>query len=124
LELINNYISQYHAIVNGQVDASDVDLTLTKYKIVDPVYREWLIRTGGGPIGADWFDGLYELEVSQSKLTQENWNITGFVIGWDGAGNPIVMTKDGSIKTEDHNFGGIHEIAKSFTDLLTDRANS
>ena len=110
--------------MNGQVDASDVDLTLIKYKVVDPVYREWLIRTGGGPIGADWFDGVYDLEVSQSKLAQENWNITGFVIGWDGAGNPIVMTKDGSIKTEDHNFGGIHEIANSFTDLLTDRVNS
>jgi hypothetical protein len=42
-----------------------------------------------------------------------------FVIGWDGAGNPFgIETATGKILVEDHNFGGIHEMASSFEAFL------
>ena len=43
-----------------------------------------------------------------------------FVIGWDGAGNPYgIDSATGKLLVEDHNFGGIHEVATSFEAFLT-----
>jgi len=42
-----------------------------------------------------------------------------FVIGWDGFGNPYgIDAATGRILVEDHNFGGIHEMAASFAEFL------
>ena len=42
-----------------------------------------------------------------------------FVIGWDGAGNPFGIDRaTGRVLVEDHNFGGIHEMAESFSAFL------
>jgi len=88
------------------------------------MYKTWLIETGGGPIGSDWYDGIEELEQSQKKLKEEPWNISGFVIGWDGAGNPLVLQESGEILTEDHNFNGVYKVASSFEQLLVKNVSS
>lgn len=42
-----------------------------------------------------------------------------FVIGWDGGGNPFgIHIESGRIIVEDHDFGGIHDMAKSFAAFL------
>jgi hypothetical protein len=41
------------------------------------------------------------------------------VIGWDGAGNPFgIEQATGRVVAEDHNFGGVHELAQSFVTFL------
>ncbi len=124
MDLIDKYKEQYKGIFAGPVQSNDIDSLLNLYGITDKAYRLWLVETGGGPIGPDWYDGIEELSQSQEKLKSENWNITGFVIGWDGAGNPLVLLHNGAIVTEDHNFGGVHEVASSFEKLLSVHVSS
>ena len=124
MDLIEKYKQQYQGAYNGSVSADSVDQILDQFGIVYESYRNWLIQTGGGPIGSNWFDGIEELILSQEKLKSESWSISGFVIGWDGAGNPIVLCKTGEIITEDHNFGGVHQVASSFDQLLASHLSS
>jgi len=114
MEEIEIYKHTYASVMNGPVDGSVVDEILSNNSITNEVYRLWLIETGGGPIGPEWFDGPHELKESQKKYAEEEWEVPGFVVGWDGAGNPMVMKEDGSIVCPDNNFGGVHEFASSF----------
>ncbi len=120
IEVIDKYIAEYEAVISGATDQDQVDAILEKFGVNDPVYREWLILTGGGPIGPDWYDTLSELQESQDKFESEKdfWSISGFLIGWDGAGNPVALLTSGEVITEDHNFGGVHQLAPSFEALL------
>ena len=43
-----------------------------------------------------------------------------FIVGWDGFGNPMGIDEKGRLVKEDHNFGGIHEVAASFDAFLQD----
>lgn len=117
MSIVSQYLDQYSAVVSGPAAPDVVDPILQRYGVNNSIYREWLISSGGGPIGPNWYDSPNELESSQKKRN-EGWTVPGFVIGWDGAGNPIALIEDGAIIVEDHNFGGIHEIAKSFEALL------
>jgi hypothetical protein len=119
MNLIERYIKEYSGAYNGEVDPTVADDILGQIGIENEVYRDWLIMTGGGPIGPDWYDGVDELIESKEKRESEDWTISGNVIGWDGSGNPIALQTDGRILVEDHNFGGIHLVALTFTDLLT-----
>ena len=48
-----------------------------------------------------------------------------FVIGWDGSGNPFgIEEATGRILVEDHNFGGIHELASSLAHFILKEAGS
>ncbi len=118
MEIIHKYIEEYSAVINGKPDKSKVEDLIEIYPIRDEVYLLWLSESGGGPIGSDWYDSVDELPESQSRFKKEGWNLSGFVIGWDGAGNPLVLEESGRIVSEDHNFGGMHKIAASFKDLL------
>ncbi|MDQ8183862.1 SMI1/KNR4 family protein [Pelagicoccus sp. SDUM812005] len=118
MKIIERYKQAYSAVINGPQRKETVVEILTKFGVSNSSYQEWITQTGGGPIGADWFDGITELPLSQKKLKEEEWTIEGFVIGWDGSGNPIVLQDDGSVKVEDHNFDGIHTLASSFDELL------
>lgn len=124
MDLIDRYKNKYRSVIRGPVTQEAVDSILNFYGVKDKIYRQWLIETGGGPIGSDWYDGIDELSSSQDKLKSESWNLLGFVIGWDGAGNPIVLDNSGTVLTEDHNFGGIHTLARSFDELLAQNVSS
>ena len=42
-----------------------------------------------------------------------------FVIGWGGGGNPYgIRRSSGEIVAEDHDFGGVHVMARSLGDFL------
>lgn len=118
MDLIGRYKVEYCDVMHGAASPEEVDRLLAKYGVKEPLYRQWLVETGAGPIGSNWYDGLAELEASQEKLAMEGWGIRGFVIGWDGSGNPIVIREDGVVLTEDHDLGGIHVVASDFRSLL------
>jgi hypothetical protein len=91
---------------------------------IPPDYRWFLAACGSGVCGAEWLDGIEQLRVSHRKFRDEfapgGWTMRGvFIIGWDGAGNPFgIDQSSGQVLVEDHNFGGIHEMAKSFREFL------
>jgi hypothetical protein len=95
-------------------------------------YRWLLVTCGGGVIGAERLDGIKSLAKSHAKFQQElgaprGWTMREvFIIGWDGSGNPFgIDQKSGRILIEDHQFGGIHEIAASLQDfVLGDRGST
>ena len=109
------------------IPAVEVDLQHFEIKFgrIPADFRWFLSHCGGGTIGAEWIDGITELARSHTKYQDERtapngWSMQGvFVIGWDGAGNPIGIEKStGRILVEDHHFGGVHEMAPSLEEFL------
>lgn len=97
-----------------------------EFESIPSVYREFLIDVGGGTIGSERVDGIDELPATHRKFRRESalpngWTMKDvFVIGWDGAGNPMVIDRaTGRVLVEDHHFGGVHEISESFEQFLT-----
>ena len=88
------------------------------------LYRWYLAACGGGLIGSEWIDSIEDLPVTHRKVREAQrrgfYRIAHFFpLGWDGAGNPYGYDLDtGRIVTEDHDFGGIHELAPDFFGLL------
>ena len=86
----------------------------------------WLLATcGGGVVGAERVDGIKQLVRSHMKFRREfgpprGWTMRDvFVIGWDGGGNPFgIECSTGRILVEDHQFGGIHELAGSLEEFI------
>ena len=96
-----------------------------EFGLIPPAFREYLAVCDGGIGGSpEWIDGLAELGATQRHYSTgilEGWFTMRdvFVIGWDGCGNPFgIERSSGRVLVEDHDFGGIHEMAPSFTDLL------
>ena len=92
---------------------------------IPPDVRWFLSTCGGGVVGRERLDGVQNLWRSHEKYLKEcgppsGWSMDNvFVIGWDGAGNPIaVHRKTGQVLVEDHDFGGIHVEAESFGKYL------
>jgi hypothetical protein len=92
---------------------------------IPPDYRWFLLVCGGGCFGSEELDGIDQLETSHTKFRRESgpprgWTMTGvFIVGWDGGGNPFgIEAVTGRVSVEDHDFGGIHELAPSFERLL------
>lgn len=88
-------------------------------------FRWFLSACGGGPVGGEWVDGIAQLADSHRKFRSEcggpfGWSMAGvFVIGWDGGGNPFGINRtSGRLVVEDHQFGGIYELAPSFAAFL------
>ena len=94
-------------------------------------FRWFLLKCGGGVIGSEWIDGIEQLPQSHRKFQREQgpggWRMSeAFVIGWDGAGNPIAIDRaSGTVVSEDHNFSGAHVLASSFEQFIENglRAN-
>ncbi len=74
---------------------------------------------GGGVVGSEWVDDIHQLRKSHLKFKDEEGDVESFFIfGWDGAGNPLLIDRDtDEVFTFDHNFGGRHSLAPSFTDF-------
>jgi hypothetical protein len=88
-------------------------------------YRWYLAECGGGVIGSEWIDGIEELAVTHRKIREGQrrgfYRIARFFpLGWDGFGNAYGYDLEtGHIVMEDHNFGGVHEMAMDLYDLVT-----
>jgi len=88
-------------------------------------YRWFLLTCGGGHFGSEWVDDIVELTKSHVKFRREfgpprGWRMRNvFIIGWDGAGNPFgIEATTGRVLVEDHNFGGIHELASNLEEFM------
>jgi hypothetical protein len=111
---------KYGVATAGQLDAFE-----STFGPVPDEFRWFLMHCGGGTVGSEWVDGIGELGKTQRRFAAESaiengWTMDGvFVIGWDGAGNPFdIETATGKILVEDHDFGGIHELASLFEAFL------
>jgi hypothetical protein len=86
---------------------------------IPPDFRWFLATCGGGVCGSEWVDGINELPRTHRKFRAESrpggWTMQKvFVIGWDGWGNPFGIERaTGWILMEDHDFGGVHQMAES-----------
>ncbi len=96
-----------------------------KFGPIPAEFRWFLEECGGGVVGSEWVDGIDELGETHAKFLAESdsergWRMKGvFVIGWDAGGNPFgVHLESGRILVEDHDFGGIHELAPAFAVFL------
>lgn len=83
-------------------------------------YRWYLLSCGGGVIGSEWVDDITELRDTHTRFSEEEWSLGEvFPIGRDGWGNPMVIDlSTGRILIEDHEFGGVHELASSFAEFV------
>lgn len=87
-------------------------------------YRWYLAACGGGVVGSERVDDIVRLKISHQKFRREavppkGWKKKDmFVIGWDGSGNPMGIDPGTKrVVVEDHNFGGVHVVADSFSDF-------
>jgi hypothetical protein len=91
---------------------------------VPPDYRWYLAVCGGGVIGSEWIACIKELPETHRRVREGQQNefytlLDFFPVGWDGGGNPYGFDlQSGRIVIEDHDFGGIHEVAENFYALL------
>jgi SMI1 / KNR4 family (SUKH-1) len=95
------------------------------YGAIPEDYRWFLLVCGGAHFGAEKVDDISRLKTSHAKFKREfgpprSWTMKDvFVIGWDGLGNPFgIEYSTGRILVEDHNFGGIHELAPSLEEFM------
>lgn len=93
---------------------------------IPAAYREYLMVCGGIVGGSpERLDGVAELRDSHRTFAAQSgsggWTMRGvFIIGWDGGGNPFGIDREsGRVLVEDHDFGGIHEMAPSFFTMLS-----
>lgn len=95
--------------------------------VLDPGYVEVVGRHGGCFVGVP-VHGLRNAPLLEdtdvAALTRafraDGWAVAdeGLVIGFDGSGNPLVVTNDGPVVTFDHDTGERHALAETFADLL------
>jgi hypothetical protein len=88
-------------------------------------YRWFLLTCGGGHFRAEEVDDIVRLTESHAKFKREfgpprGWTMRDvFIIGWDGSGNPFgIETITGRVVVEDHNFGGIYELAPGLEQFM------
>lgn len=121
-------VTAYGELPNGcrHAPATEEQLQLFEKEFgpIPPDFRWFLAACGSGVCGSEWIDGINDLPESHRKFLAESgidgWSMRNvFIIGWDGAGNPFGIDQlAGRILVEDHNYGGIHEVANSFRELL------
>ncbi len=95
--------------------------------VLDPGYVEVVGRHGGCFVGVP-VHGLRNAPLLEgadvAALTRafraDGWAVAdeGLVIGFDGSGNPLVITNDGPVVTFDHDTGERRTLAETFADLL------
>ena len=95
------------------------------YGAIPEDYRWFLLTCGGGHFGAEFVDDIVDLTKSHAKFRREfgpprGWTMCDvFIIGWDGFANPFgIEIATGRVLVEDHNFGGIHEVAPSLEEFM------
>lgn len=85
-------------------------------------YRSFLMQFGGGPVGHEWIDGIDQLTATQEKFRAGrragHWKMASvFVVGWDGAGNPIGIDSHGAVIVELPG-EGVQRLAGSFAEYV------
>lgn len=91
---------------------------------IPAAFRQYLLHFGGGVVGSEWVDDITRLPATVVKFREKaaEWGVPdGFPIGWDGAGNPMLILATGEVVSPDHNFGGVHTLASSLAAFLIGR---
>lgn len=103
--------------------ATEADLLAfeTEHGPIPDAFRRFLLRVGGGVVGSEWIDGIAQLPATVTKFRNEaeGWAAAdGFPIGWDGAGNPILILPDGTVASPDHHGGNVQTLGESLAGYL------
>ena len=128
-ELRRSFIEAWHSLPIAVRSAPATEEQLRQFEssfgAIPEDFRWFLSTCGGGPVGSEWVDDIERLVESHRKFQCEwgppcGWTMKGvFIIGWDGGGNPFgIEVSTGKVLVEDHDFGGIHQIAESFAAFL------
>ena len=100
----------------------ELDAFEAEFGKIPEEFRWYLKECGGGVVGSEWVNGITQLRTTHIKFQSEadSWSLEGiFVIGWDGWGNPFGIERtSGRILAADHDFGGAHQKASTFLELL------
>lgn len=95
------------------------------YGAIPEDYRWFLATCGGGLFGSVQVDDIVQLTKGHAKFRRElgsprGWTMQNvFVIGWDGGGNPFgIEMSTGRVVVEDHDFGGVQELAPSLGEFM------
>ena len=92
----------------------------------DPDYFEFVRRYGGAMVGPAPMLGVRQAEVMgvdawsvvevTERFRKDGWRGVDewYIVSIDGAGNPIGMSREGSVWVSDHDAGEIIEFADSF----------
>jgi hypothetical protein len=126
VKLRQQLLAAWHALPTGMRSepATDTELAAfeTRFGPIPADFRWFLRGLGGGVVGAEWLDDIRQLAQSYAKLADEQsyWQLSdSFVVGWDGAGNPIALVhRTGELVVADHNTGQRHKLASSLRDFL------
>jgi SMI1 / KNR4 family (SUKH-1) len=123
--LLSKWLSYPEAVRYLPASESDLRGFEEEFGPIPEEYRKYLADFGGGVVGSEWVDGIVQLPCSHRKFRSEfglpqGWSMPDvFVIGWDGAGNPFgIHGPTGKLLVEDHQFGGVYEMAESFEAFL------
>ncbi len=87
-------------------------------------YLWFLKNCGGGVVGSEWVDGIDDLHSTHTKFDDECAIPNGytikdsFIVGWDGAGNPMAISPEGKIIVQWHDSGDIEVLSESFENWL------
>lgn len=115
------------------IEPDEFDRAMEGYAVIDPDYREFVLRYGGGIIGAYPVYGLRKAELmgtvggswTAPQVTQwfreRRWagTIDWLVFSLDHGGNPIGFAADGSIWLSDQlDFHQIVRFADGFEDFV------
>ena len=115
------------------VDPAEFDTAMQPYGPFDPDYREFVLRYGGGMVGAVPIYGLRKAEFMGTiggngtapeltlLFTTKRWPgiAEWFIFSVDQGGNPIGFNKDGTVWLSDQtDFRQIVQLASSFEDFL------
>src|SRR5262249_31235558 len=127
-ELRRSFIEAWHSLPIAVRSAPATEEQLRQFEssfgAIPEDFRWFLTTCGGGPVGSEWVDDIERLTESHRKFRGEagpgGWTMKGvFIIGWDGNGNPFgIELSTGKLLVEDHDIGGIHQLAESFENFL------
>lgn len=120
--IVRQWIAQMPAVVRYEVATEDELANFeSKWGVIPADYRKFLFLGGGGAVGAEWLDGIAQLNTSHAKYSKERgpngWSAPMFLIGWDGSGAPIGIDERGGVIVE-HEGGETTGLAPSLCLLL------
>lgn len=123
IALLEEQLSQHPEMLAGSVPESKIRDAEMELQFVFPEeYRAYLLRFGGGLVGAQeiagvaqaaWASGSHWSVVEVTRRRQDaGWPLAeaGVVVSDDGRGNPIICCADGRLKLPDHDVGDVVDL--------------
>jgi hypothetical protein len=129
-ERLEAEFSSFPQLRGEEVAAAEIAVAASQLGLPLPDdYRDFVLRYGGGIVGAWPVYGLRPVEPMGNEWSVVEVNRRYRAEGWRGvddwlivsvdhAGNPIGIAKDGRVWVSDHDFGDVAVVAENFEGFL------